>query len=85
MNINPAIAVKNIEADTAFLNTQTGYLYSLNEVGSLVWQGLESGTAKNDIVALLCDTYEVEPAQARESIDQLIRELIYNKIIDENL
>lgn len=49
----------------------------LNNTGAVLWQGLEKGASKADLVALLMEKYEVTKPQAEKDVS-----LFLDKIID---
>lgn len=47
-------------------------VFTLNEVGSTVWALLDGRTGLDQIVAAVCDRYEVAPEDARRDVAELI-------------
>ena len=50
-------------------------IYTLNEVGSTIWALIDGQTSVDQIVAAICDQYEVTPEEARRDVVELIDSL----------
>ena len=50
-------------------------VYTLNEAGSAIWRLLETKSSLEEIVAAICERYEVTPAEARRDAAELIASL----------
>jgi hypothetical protein len=49
-----------IDGETLIINVETGYYFSLDGVGSLIWSLLAAGVDKRDIVARIVSEFDVE-------------------------
>lgn len=49
-------------------------LYSFNGVGSTIWEALEKPRSVDELVNVIVDTYDVNPAKAREDLDVFLNE-----------
>ena len=50
-------------------------IYTLNEVGAIVWELIDGQSSLDQIVAAVCDRYEVTPEEARRDVIELIESL----------
>ena len=50
-------------------------IYTLNEVGSTIWQLIDDPTSVDKIVTAICDQYEVTPEEAYRDVVELIDSL----------
>lgn len=50
-------------------------IYTLNEIGSRVWQLIDEPTAIARIVSAICEEYDVAPDQARRDVFEFLTEL----------
>jgi hypothetical protein len=50
-------------------------VYTLNEVGTTIWEALAEPKAIDDLVALVTREYDVTPERAREDIDAYLADL----------
>ena len=66
------------------VDLNTKQYYQLNETGSLIWRGLETGSSIDAIVDELKATYEVSSEHARASVEKLLRNLEAKKLVERN-
>lgn len=50
-------------------------IYTLNEVGSVIWQLIDGHNTLDKIVAAVCDEYDVTPEEAHRDVVELIDSL----------
>ena len=60
----------------------TKMYYSLNETGLRIWQSLNDGLTLNEISERLQDEFDVTPEKAKESVVNLIDELVAEKLVE---
>jgi hypothetical protein len=58
-------------------------VYTLNEVGTLIWDLLLDGKQKKEITRAVCDTYEISPAQAEADVCQFFQSLAQAGLIQK--
>ena len=63
------------------LHMGTKRYYSLNETGALVWQMLEGGAGRAEIVAALRHAFEVDAEAAGAAVDRLVAELAAERLL----
>ena len=66
------------------VNLNTKQYFRLNETGTLVWKGLESGRTVDEIASELQNAYEVSGDHARESVKKMLSNLQSNKLVKSN-
>ncbi len=75
-------ALSTVLSDGAvLLNLQTKRYYSLNETGTRVWQLLGEGAVPSAIAATLAREYEVDEADAQRTTEELLAELVRERLI----
>ncbi len=57
------------------LSLATNTVFELNDTGARIWELLEAGTGKNQILEHLITEFEVEPVQMQKDLDTLLEEL----------
>jgi hypothetical protein len=72
---------RNVDNETLFLDTSSGYYFSLNETGSEIWNLLSDGLSIDDVAARLSDRYGIELAPAKNDVSELLAMLREEKII----
>ncbi len=50
-------------------------IFSLNEIGSLIWQNLENPQTQDSLVTLIASEYEVDAARATADVCSYLHEL----------
>lgn len=82
--INEAKVVsETIEGEAIIINLETGTYYSMNETGSLVWEGLRANWSVGDIVAELGARYDAMPEVISASVGKIIESLLSEGVIVE--
>lgn len=73
-----------VGGETVILNHNKGAYYGLNEVGVLVWDTLEQGPQTMDsLCEVVSNEYDVDVETCRKDVDDLIRDLISEKLVEE--
>ena len=65
------------------LHIGTKRYFRLNRTGAHIWKALEARTTYNDITQSLVDTFDVQRAEAEDSLRALVAELLDNKLVHE--
>ena len=73
----------NIDGEEILLDSEAGIYFALNEVASDVWQLLDQPITLIEIVAFICDAYDVSESECKEAIENLLAELGRHKLIVE--
>jgi hypothetical protein len=58
-------------------------VYTLNEMGTLIWDLLQDGKQKRDIPQVICETYEISPDQAEADVRQFFQSLTQAGLIQK--
>ncbi len=56
---------------------------TVNEVGALIWRGVEAGKSKEEIVDKILSEYDVQRDIASVDCDEFLQQLIDKNIIEE--
>ena len=72
---------RKLDNETVLLNLDNGQYYSINELGTRVWNAIPEDQSTEELVDTLLQEYEVSPEQLRADIDELIDGLIKNGLI----
>lgn len=83
MKINENIIAKELQGDTVLLNMKNGDYFTLNNMGTEIYNHLCNGTEVDEIADLLFDKYDVEYEKLKEDIFSLIDELKKKDILFE--
>ena len=75
---SPDVQGTTMEGETVLLDLSTGRYYTLNRLGSVIWEHCTGHSTISDIHAVLCDRFEVVPDRALDDLialaDQLMEE-----------
>ena len=72
---NPQTAWRVYDGEAVILLAQDSTLNTLNSVGTLIWEVADGKTPMSDIVARICEEFDVEPIEARRDAAAFIGEL----------
>jgi hypothetical protein len=76
------IAARVLDGEMIIMSARDSTLFSLNELGTIIWQGADGATSLEEIVAQkICPEYDVEPAEALEDAESFVRELAEHGIM----
>lgn len=76
------IAARELDGEMMVMSTRDSTLFSLNDVGTIIWQAADGATALEEIVAKkICPQFEVEPEEALKDAENFVRELAYHGIL----
>ena len=71
-----------IDGETLIINVETGYYFSLDGVGSLIWSMLAEGIDERDMIARIVSEYEVDESTARDDLHALVDVLAGEQLVD---
>jgi hypothetical protein len=76
------IAARVLEGEMMIMSARDSTLFSLNELGTIIWQAADGATSLEEIVAQkICPEYDVEPGQALRDAEAFVRELAEHGIL----
>lgn len=83
---NQQIVSRKIEGELIIVPIRRGVgdlnsLYTLNPVGSVLWDFMSEGHTIAEMVERICDEFEVTAAQARQDIEVFLDSLMEEKLI----
>jgi BMFP domain-containing protein YqiC len=71
--------------ESVILNHKKGEYYTLNEVGSKVWDMFKEGPQSiDDLVSEVMEDYDIEKNQCQADIEKLVHELLDEKLLEIN-
>jgi hypothetical protein len=83
---NHEVVSRQIEGELVIVPIRRGVgdlnsLYTLNPVGSVLWDLMSKGCTLSEMVRRVCDEFEVSAAQARQDIEGFLDSMIEEKLI----
>ena len=80
---NPDVQTTTMDGETVLLDLSTGRYYTLNRVGSLIWERCTGTQTISDIHAVLCDRFEVAPERALDDLVTLVSQLTQEGLLHQ--
>ncbi len=77
------IAYRLIEGEAIILNLVSGFYYSLNKTGTLIWQLIENGKNLKEIAPYLAKEFNVKEEELKRDIKALIIDLEKEGLIEK--
>jgi hypothetical protein len=72
-----------MDGEIVLLDLSTGRYYTLNRLGSVIWDLCADGHTISDIHAVLCDRFEVTPERALDDLVALVNELVQEGLLQQ--
>lgn len=72
---------KKVEGETVILNIDSGFYYTLDEVGSAVWERVLLNQAPEAIISAITEEFEVDEATARKDIAVFLKSMEKEELI----
>lgn len=79
----PAVVSELIDGELVIMNLETGAYYSSESVGAFVWQWIEQGLGRSDIVAMVSSHFENVNGALEVELDGFIAKLLEHMLIKE--
>jgi hypothetical protein len=71
-----SVVAREVGEEMVLLDLNTGVYFSLNAVGTVVWQALERGATPAEACLALTDGYDVSLETARADVTAFLRQLV---------
>jgi hypothetical protein len=70
-----------LDGEAVLLNLENGMYYSLNRVGTMIWELCDGAHTLADILEKVCENFEVEEEQAKHDLLAISSELLQQKLL----
>lgn len=80
---SPDVQGTSLEGETVLLDLSTGRYYTLNRLGSVIWEHCNGHSTISDIHVVLCDRFEVVPERALEDLVALVNQLVQEGLLQQ--
>ncbi len=74
------VAAKSMDGEAILINLTTGIYYTLDDVGSFIWNCVEAGSSVDTTTKLLAEASEMTPEQVASDVQGFI-----DMLLEENL
>jgi hypothetical protein len=75
------VAARMLGGEMMIMSPTDVTLFNLNDVGSAIWNAADGRTSLDEIVARLCDEFDVTPDAARQDAETFVAELAAHGIL----
>jgi hypothetical protein len=84
---NYEVVSRRIEGELIIVPIRSGVgdlnsLYTLNPVGSVLWDFMNEGHTIDEMVQRVCDEFEVTTTQAQQDIEAFLDSLVEEKLVE---
>ncbi|MDH4079263.1 MAG: PqqD family protein [Nitrospira sp.] len=80
---SPDVQGTSMDGETVLLDLSSGRYYTLNRVGSVIWEQCTGDKTISDIQAVLCDRFDVAPERALDDLVTLVNELTQEGLLQQ--
>ena len=74
-NISSEVLSQEVNGETVLLDLEGESYFGLNEVGTRIWQLLNSEHTVSEMLSILSDEYDVDHVQLENDIESLLADL----------
>lgn len=78
---SPAVVREVFEDEAVLVHLESGNYYSLNETGASVWQWIECGLSRDDLVARARAAWDGDAAEIEKAVTTLLDELLQERLV----
>ena len=88
MKIDKGVIYRNIAGEHVLIPVgsvamENNGMFVTTELGGQIWQMLEKGMTKEEIILALLEEYEVEESVLRGDVEEFLQKLAERKLIEE--
>lgn len=80
---SPDVQGTSMEGETVLLDLSSGRYYTLNRIGSVIWEHCTGDKTLSDIHAVLCNRFEVAPERALDDLVTLVDRLVQKGLLQQ--
>lgn len=80
---SPDVQGTTMDGETVLLDLSSGRYYTLNRLGSVIWEHCTGQSTIADIHAAICDRFDVAPSRALDDLVDLANELIQEGLLQQ--
>ena len=75
------VASKVMDGEAIIINLANGVYYSMDKVGALIWDRLQTGYSLDDVITAVTGAYVVPREQAELNVRELVEELVQENLV----
>ena len=78
-----SIEWRNVEGEIVALDLRRSVYLAVNKTGAVLWPALVDGASRPELVARLCEAFEIEDEVAIADVDAFLAELAEQELLEE--
>lgn len=78
---HPTVVAEDFDGEQVIINLATGMYYSLDHVGTVLWNALDSGSQYADLCRSLVTTESLTAEEAARTVDAFLVELVTEQLV----
>jgi hypothetical protein len=83
-NINaPSVVAEIIDGEAVIMDLRSGRYFSAQDVGSRVWEWIEQGRSRAEMLRMLGEAFDAEPGELARGVDAFIADLVSHELVME--
>jgi hypothetical protein len=82
--VSSELVSANLDGEVVILGFKSGSYYSLDQVGSFIWELLRGSRSVAEIRDSIIEEYDVEPAECERDLISLLQDLADKQLIEIN-
>ena len=79
---DPAAVFRALDSGAVILNAENGDYFQLNATGRLLWESIESGATREEMVARLVDEFGAPKEDAARDVSEFLQALEERSLIE---
>ncbi|MEK7762934.1 MAG: PqqD family protein [Nitrospirota bacterium] len=83
LRASPDVQGTTMDGETVLLDLSTGRYYTLNRLGSVIWEHCAGQSTIADIHTAICERFEVAPERALDDLVMLVNELLQEGLLEQ--
>lgn len=80
----PSVVAEIIDGEAVIMDLRSGRYFSAQDVGSRLWEWIEQGRSRAEMLRLLSAEYDAEPTALASGVDAFIGELVRHELVMES-
>jgi len=78
---NKDLTYRIINSEAVILTHKDAYLHTVNEIGSFIWECLNGTNTVEDVVAKVCEAFDVDEKTAVRDVTHFIEDLVKRRLL----
>lgn len=75
------LVASEIDGEMVILNIESGHFFQLNDVGSRIWEALETPMTMADLSRAMLDRFDVDEETCRSDVAEFVGQLTRNGLV----